>query len=263
MIYEIIINNNLRMSSIKGWIYCFKNKGLNTVNGKPLYKVGYTENDPKYRAKTLCTTGVPDKFETMFAINVSNYKKHEKYIHFELAEYRYNLDREYFDVDLKNIRNIFTKICFEYDGEWYKEEKIDNKSKNDKYVSVQELLFDEEKLDNKSISDQELFFDLDVSDLNQNHKVNGAKDFSKINIGEKVRCIYIPGKKNNPDNITYTIEFKYIGCKLFEYKDQKSTLHNFVKHFFSKVNGHNGREVTVWNKCKVFRDNKWIILNEL
>jgi len=100
-----------------GYIYCLSNESY-----KDTYKIGFTKNDPIARMTQLNTTGLLTPFKLEFAKQVKNHQEKEKKLHLIFDKYRVNKNREFFKVDLKEIKQLFDLI----DGEWYKEtEPID------------------------------------------------------------------------------------------------------------------------------------------
>jgi hypothetical protein len=94
-----------------GYIYCLSNDSY-----KDTYKIGFTKNDPIARMIQLNTTGLLTPFKLEFAKQVINHQEKEKKLHLIFDKYRVNKNREFFKVDLKEIKQLFDLI----DGEWYK-----------------------------------------------------------------------------------------------------------------------------------------------
>ena len=94
-----------------GYIYCLSNESY-----KDTYKIGFTKNDPLTRMAQLNTTGLLYPFKLEFAKQVKNYQDKEKKLHLIFDKYRVNKNREFFKIELKEIKQLFDLI----DGEWYK-----------------------------------------------------------------------------------------------------------------------------------------------
>lgn len=96
----------------EGYIYCFSNPAFI----KNIYKVGYTTNSPLERCDQLYTTGVPLPFKLEFAKKVKNPKEKEISLHELLSHFgeRINLNREFFKMELNNIKRLFDLIEGEY-----------------------------------------------------------------------------------------------------------------------------------------------------
>jgi len=73
-----------------------------------LVKIGWTTNEPTKRAQQLYTTGVPTPFTIEFIIETQNGRNLETRIHTYLSRYRENNSREFFKIDLENLRRILT-----------------------------------------------------------------------------------------------------------------------------------------------------------
>lgn len=94
-----------------GYIYCLSNESY-----KDTYKIGFTKNDPQTRMSQLNTTGLLYPFKLEFAKQVKNYQDKEKKLHLIFDKYRVTKSREFFKMELKEIKQLFDLI----DGEWYK-----------------------------------------------------------------------------------------------------------------------------------------------
>lgn len=100
-----------KLSEEIGYIYCLSNESY-----KDTYKIGFTKNDPLTRMAQLNTTGLLYPFKLEFAKQVKNYQDKEKKLHLIFDKYRVNKNREFFKIELKEIKQLFDLI----DGEWYK-----------------------------------------------------------------------------------------------------------------------------------------------
>jgi hypothetical protein len=94
-----------------GYIYCLSNESYEGT-----YKIGFTKNDPLIRMSQLNTTGLLYSFKLEFAKQVKNYQDKEKKLHLIFDKYRVNKSREFFKMELKEIKQLFDLI----DGDWYK-----------------------------------------------------------------------------------------------------------------------------------------------
>ena len=108
-----------KLSEEIGYIYCLSNDSY-----KDTYKIGFTKNDPLTRMVQLNTTGMLYPFKLEFAKQVKNYQDKEKKLHLIFDKYRVNKNREFFKIELKEIKQLFDLI----DGEWYKSNKEPTKS---------------------------------------------------------------------------------------------------------------------------------------
>ena len=97
-----------------GYIYCISNPIF--INN--IYKVGMTEKkDPIYRIKELYSTNIPLPYKLEFAKKVKNVREVEQTIHTILEKYghRLNLKREFFNIELIRIKNLFDF----FEGDYY------------------------------------------------------------------------------------------------------------------------------------------------
>lgn len=93
-----------------GYVYCMSNPSFD----KLIKKIGFTKNDPGIRKAQLETTGVPTPFVIEFAKKVNGYKDKEKKIHNILDKYRVSSNREFFSIELKQVKDIFDLMDGEY-----------------------------------------------------------------------------------------------------------------------------------------------------
>ena len=97
--------------SSEGWVYCLSNQSM-----PGLVKVGQTGGDPRDRAASLYTTGVPSEFNVEFAKKVPNYIKKEKMLHILLSKHfeRPNGSREFFRCSSSDVYEFFELMEGEY-----------------------------------------------------------------------------------------------------------------------------------------------------
>ncbi len=92
------------------WVYVLSNP---TQPG--VFKIGYTSNTPEERARQLSNaTGVALPYNVEYAYSCWNGLELEKDVHERLNEYRLSKQREFFQVDLEEIKEIIDEI-----GEFY------------------------------------------------------------------------------------------------------------------------------------------------
>lgn len=84
------------------YVYCMTNKSFDSN----LLKVGWTTNNPNKRARQLYTTGVPTPFNIEFIIKSRDGRTLESRIHSILSSYRENNSREFFRIELQELRRI-------------------------------------------------------------------------------------------------------------------------------------------------------------
>ena len=84
------------------YVYCLSNPDYITN----LYKIGFTQKNPKVRANELYSTGVPSEFTIEFIIETPDGKLLEKLIHDKLKKYRINKNREFFKIPMMSLKNI-------------------------------------------------------------------------------------------------------------------------------------------------------------
>jgi hypothetical protein len=89
------------------YIYCFTNTSFNAkTEGYTRVKIGKTDNILR-RLKELFTTGLPEPFKVYRVLVVPNMDNMEKHIHKLLNQYRVNPKREFFDIPLSKIDDLF------------------------------------------------------------------------------------------------------------------------------------------------------------
>jgi hypothetical protein len=99
-----------RNDEYDSWVYVLSNP---TQPG--ILKIGYTRNTPEERARQLSTsTGVALPYEVEFAYNCWNGIDLEKDVHERLHEYRISNQREFFQIDIDEARDIIEEIGKSY-----------------------------------------------------------------------------------------------------------------------------------------------------
>lgn len=91
-----------------GWLYILRNPAFR----KNLLKIGKTSRYPTERAEELGRrTGLPDGFQLLHYIHVSDHHLAEQYAHQLLANQRYRPNREFFEVSLKQAVQVFDQVA--------------------------------------------------------------------------------------------------------------------------------------------------------
>ena len=120
-------------SSKDQFIYCFTNISFQAeIEGYARVKIGKTDNIPS-RLKQLFNTSVPQPFDVYRALIVPNMDETETYIHKMLVKYRVNHRREFFDVPLDMIDNLFNLLLTFSEVEEYvdnDEEEFESRQSN-------------------------------------------------------------------------------------------------------------------------------------
>ena len=100
------------MDSTLGYVYCVRCDD----HSENMYKVGSGKCIDS-RLKSLNTAGVPSEFKLQFAKKLADYKNVEKTLHKLLSTYRVKSKKEFFVVELAEIKKAFDSIG----GNWYGE----------------------------------------------------------------------------------------------------------------------------------------------
>tara|TARA_B100000482_G_C12417933_1_gene223891 strand:- start:151 stop:606 length:456 start_codon:yes stop_codon:yes gene_type:complete len=88
------------------WVYVLSNPAQPGI-----LKIGYTNSTPEERARQLSNaTGVALPYEVEFAYSCWNGNDLEKDVHERLDEYRLSSQREFFQVDLEEAKEIIEEI---------------------------------------------------------------------------------------------------------------------------------------------------------
>jgi len=92
------------------WVYVLSNPSQPGI-----FKIGYTSNTPEERARQLSNaTGVALPYEVEYAYSCWNGLELEKDVHERLNEYRLRKQREFFQVDLEEAKEIINEIGENY-----------------------------------------------------------------------------------------------------------------------------------------------------
>lgn len=202
----------------QGYLYCFSNTSY------PYFKIGYTLKDPIIRCKELYTSGVPTPFQIEFAKLVKNVEKKEKAIHSILDEYRINSNREFFDINIIKIKNIFDSI----DGEWW------NQINGDHTIS-----------DNNSDNDRDIDNNIEINKLGCRDTKKCFKHLQKIRHIEKVSNNIWEGYYDfNKDKIIF--------------ENNEYTMYLFVRNHYIQIRPDRTPEANAWKECECLINDNWI-----
>ena len=92
------------------WVYILSNPTLPNI-----FKIGYTKHEPEIRAKQIsASTGVALPYKVEWAFQCFNGEQLEREVHEELATYRVNQQREFFDIPLVEAQEAIEKIGKNY-----------------------------------------------------------------------------------------------------------------------------------------------------
>lgn len=93
-------------SVCEGWVYCLSNQSY-----KGVYKIGFTTRTPIERAQELSReTSIIYPFVVEVSKKVKNCRIKENQLHKLLNEHRVRPNKEFFDVSLEKIKNLFDLI---------------------------------------------------------------------------------------------------------------------------------------------------------
>ena len=88
-----------------GYVYVAKSIGY-----PGMYKIGSTYGNPKKRVEDLSGTNVPDPWTLAEKIKIKDAEYYEKLIHKLLSKYRYRKGREFFKLDLDQIKMCLKQV---------------------------------------------------------------------------------------------------------------------------------------------------------
>jgi len=92
------------------WVYILSNPALPNM-----LKIGYTKHEPETRAKQIsASTGVALPYKVEWAFQCFNGEQLEQEVHEELASYRVNQQREFFDIPLVEAQEAIEKLGKHY-----------------------------------------------------------------------------------------------------------------------------------------------------
>lgn len=87
-------------------------RGIIYVLSNPSFKENYLKigitTEIERRVKELYSSGVPTPFECEFAYEIDDYEAVERAMHKLLDDHRVNPTREFFEIDVENIKSIFS-----------------------------------------------------------------------------------------------------------------------------------------------------------
>jgi hypothetical protein len=143
------------------YIYCLKNDAM-----PGLLKLGFSSNLYK-RMKKLFSTGVPMKFECVYLKSVKGMREAESSLFDELSKYRFNSSREFFQLNIKLVKEAFDKIDGKYIdvSEFNKPHNIKSRNLIIKEENQYECINEDMNLDDNDVN-------LDDNNLNDNDDNN-------------------------------------------------------------------------------------------
>src|SRR4051812_48808438 len=100
----------------QGYVYILFNSAMPS-----LVKIGQTTRDPEDRAQEIGGTGVPGRFVVAYRERVPDCVAVERRIHRELAKYRYDPKREFFELSLESAIATMRQIAEEERRRWIPE----------------------------------------------------------------------------------------------------------------------------------------------
>lgn len=92
-------------TSVYSYVYILSNESYPNI-----YKIGSTSGTPRDRAAELSSTGVLHPFKVSFQIQLKNAEYYELKIHKILDSYRVKNNREFFQMELNEIKKILKQV---------------------------------------------------------------------------------------------------------------------------------------------------------
>lgn len=91
-----------------GWVYIMRNPAFK----EPLLKIGKSARPPTLRAEELGTaTAVPEGFQIVYYVHVSNHHEAEARVHQTLAAYRKTQGKEFFSAPLSKAIAALERVA--------------------------------------------------------------------------------------------------------------------------------------------------------
>lgn len=105
------LDRRYRENKHVGWIYVMRNPAFR----EELLKIGKSRRPPMQRAAELgAATAVPEGFELIYFVHVSNHHEAERMVHHHLAQYRKSAAKEFFDVRLRIVLTALDRAAATY-----------------------------------------------------------------------------------------------------------------------------------------------------
>lgn len=182
-----------------GYVYVLTNE---TMPG--LIKIGYTQNDPQYRADELYTTGLPRPWVVYDYMFAEDAEAIEEACHVELYKKRSNMDREFFSCHPEEAVFVIRSQMKEYRKKLFS----NYKTKNNKVVKYLTKEYDNPKFEEllalliKNKGKESLSLQQISKDLNMTEK--GVSSIFYVMEKLPIKILYIQKNK-----VTGDIEGKY------------------------------------------------------
>jgi T5orf172 domain-containing protein len=111
--FDVIASLDKRLREYKhvGWVYILRNPAFR----EPLFKIGKSRRPPPLRADELAAaTAVPEGFQVVYFVHVSNHHEAESQVHSWLASHRKTLGKEFFNVPLSRAVEMLNRVAEMY-----------------------------------------------------------------------------------------------------------------------------------------------------
>ena len=111
--FDVIRSLDKRLREYKhvGWVYILRNPAFR----EPLFKIGKSSRPPPLRASELAAaTAVPEGFQVIYFVHVSNRHEAESHVHNWLATHRKTLGKEFFNVPLSSAIEMLDRVAEMY-----------------------------------------------------------------------------------------------------------------------------------------------------
>jgi len=111
--FDIIrsLDKRLRQYRDVGWVYIMRSPAFR----EPLLKIGKSRRPPPHRAEELGTaTAVPEGFQVIYFVHVSNHHEAEAHVHTWLAPYRKSQGKEFFSAPLAHAIEALDRVADHY-----------------------------------------------------------------------------------------------------------------------------------------------------
>lgn len=105
------LDKRLREYRYVGWVYIMRSPAFR----EPLLKIGKSRRPPPLRAEELGTaTAVPEEFQVVYFVHVSNHHEAEAHVHTWLAPYRKTQGKEFFSAPIAHAIEALHRVAEQY-----------------------------------------------------------------------------------------------------------------------------------------------------
>jgi hypothetical protein len=235
---KLYLYTNQEMSNSIEYVYIMSNESFTDDT----FKIGWTRDNPKIRANTLQTSGVPTPFIIEYIINTSDGSTLEKLIHKHLKTYRIKDNREFFKISKDTLKEILTtELNLEL-------KQIDDVPISKKVISENKEVNEINKVFLELLKDSKEFFS------------NFKKENTRLCIKEIDKKLHLSVIKSELDSSSTCLDFCFDNDEEYNFKNNCFSMNRSIESYgetvFDLLNNYESIKERIGYK-RMNQDNKF------